>query len=308
MPLRHKIASFALAFVAVVLAASVAFAQVTPDTPDLSVAAAGHGKIRVTVTAGATGAPEGFEVCYMPAALFALHNNVWPANGWYPGEGWVDYTGLGTLNTWGSATVNFKLAPGEALDVEIGDAQDESGVSGTTTGELVDATQYVVCVYALPSAGGQGSPYSVTLTRATTVQGDNCTFTLGYWKNHTGVWPVSSLTLGTVSYNAVQLLSILNQSVGGNGLISLAHQLITAKLNIANGASPVSIAATITAADAMIGSLVVPPVGTDTLAPGTTSGLTQTLDDFNNGITGPGHCGETSAHPSTWGAVKSLYR
>ena len=64
----------------------------------------------------------------------------------------------------------------------------------------------------------------------------NCTYTLGYWKNHPEAWPVTSLTLGTVSYNQAELLSILNQSAGGNGLVTLAHQLITTLLNQAQGA------------------------------------------------------------------------
>jgi hypothetical protein len=53
---------------------------------------------------------------------------------------------------------------------------------------------------------------------------------------------------------------------------------------------------------------VVPPVGPGYLAPATTSGLTQTLDDYNNGVIGPGHCGTVPAEDSTWGGVKSLYR
>ena len=136
----------------------------------------------------------------------------------------------------------------------------------------------------------------------------NCTFTQGYWKNHPGVWPVPSLTLGTVAYTQAQLLAIFGQPAAGNGLISLAHQLIAAKLNIANGADPTAISATILAADALIGGLVVPPVGAGFLAPASTSALTQALDDYNNGLTGPGHCGETPARTATWGQVKTLYR
>ena len=68
-----------------------------------------------------------------------------------------------------------------------------------------------------------------------------CALTQGYWKNHTEAWPVSSLTLGSVSYTAADLESILEQPVGSdpsaNGLIALAHQLIAAKLNAAAGTS-----------------------------------------------------------------------
>jgi cysteine-rich repeat protein len=114
---------------------------------------------------------------------------------------------------------------------------------------------------------------------------------LGFWKNHTDVWPVSSLTLGSVSYSKEELLSILQSPVAGNGLIQLAHQLIAAKLNGAQGADSSSVSGAIADADALIGSLVVPPIGGDALRPGTTSALTSALDSFNSGLTGPGHCG-----------------
>jgi len=85
----------------------------------------------------------------------------------------------------------------------------------------------------------------------------------------------------------------LRRSVQGNGLVSLAHQLIAAKLNRATGASvPASVATAITNADAMIGGLVVPPVGSGFLSTSSTSSLTTTLDTYNNGDTpgGPPHC------------------
>ena len=42
----------------------------------------------------------------------------------------------------------------------------------------------------------------------------------------------------------------------------------------------------------LIGALVVPPVGSGTLHPSQTSGLTDTLDAFNTGLIGPGACPE----------------
>ena len=305
MRIRHSISSLSMSLVALTLFAATSFAAPL-DTPTISAVSLGHAKARLTITAGASGAPNGFEVCYMPAALFAQYGG-WPATGWWPEEGWVTYTGIGTLNTWGAQQVDFKLAAGQSIDVEIGDAFDETGVAGTL-GELKDATDWVVCVFAVGGGGFQKSPYSPNLLGTTTPQGENCTFTIGYWKNHTDVWPPGNLTLGTVVYTPAQLLSILNQPVAGNGLVSLAQQLIAAKLNIANGADATSIAATITAADNLIGGLVVPPVGGGFLAPATTSALTQALDDYNNGVTGPGHCGSTPTRTSTWGGVKTIVR
>jgi len=163
---------------------------------------------------------------------------------------------------------------------------------------------------AVAHGGGMNtdSPLSMTVRHATSTQGEDCTYTIGYWKNHTDRWPLTSLTLGTVSYSATQLLAILNQSVSGNGLVSMAHQLIGAKLNVANGANPTSIAATITAADAQIGGLVVPPVGSGYLSPSSTSAKTQALDDFNNGLLGPNHCGSTPVRTTSWGSLKAIAR
>jgi hypothetical protein len=98
-------------------------------------------------------------------------------------------------------------------------------------------------------------------------------YTQGFWKNHSDVWPLQSLTLGAVSYSESQLLQILNHPAQGNGLVILAHQLIAAKLNIANGADPTLVQQTVIDADSMIGGLIVPPVARNTtrerLAPDT---------------------------------------
>lgn len=287
--------------------ASIARAQGAPDPVSIQAVDAGHGKIRLTVTAGPSGAPDGFEVCWMEASLFNSYGNVWPPP-WVRGEGWDNYVGVGTLNTWGQSSVNFKLAPNQTLDIEVGDTYDETGVTGTRMSELTDGASYALCAYAIGSAGGPGSALSVTLSQSTTIQGSNCTFTQGYWKTHASAWPVLSLTLGTVTYTQSQLLSIFNAPVVGNGLIALAHQLIAAKLNIAAGADPSPVVAAITAADAQIGGLVVPPVGSGSLTTASTSAKSQSLDDFNNGVIGPGHCGTTPTHVSTWGSLKTLYR
>jgi hypothetical protein len=118
--------------------------------------------------------------------------------------------------------------------------------------------------------------------------GSGCTFTQGYWKNHAEAWPVSSLMLGTVSYSKAQLLQIFKTEVKGNGLISLAHQLIAAKLNVAKGADPTAISAAIAQADLLIGSKNVLSGGY--IHPSQTSALNDKLDEYNRGVIGPGHC------------------
>ena len=72
-----------------------------------------------------------------------------------------------------------------------------------------------------------------TATRTPTSTPGVCVRGQGYWKNHPDQWPVTELQLGNVTYTQQQLLDILHESVRGNGLLILAHQLIAALLNIA---------------------------------------------------------------------------
>jgi hypothetical protein len=120
----------------------------------------------------------------------------------------------------------------------------------------------------------------------------------GYWKNHPSAWPVTTLQLGNVTYTQDQLLSILHQPVRGNGLVLLAHQLIAAELNIANGADGSCIQQTLADAGALIGDLVVPPVGSGYLRPGDVSALADTLDQYNEGMLCAPACGDQGPKPT----------
>lgn len=126
-------------------------------------------------------------------------------------------------------------------------------------------------------------------SRENPILAGDCTLTQGYWKNHPAAWPVNSLELGQRTYSKAEALSILGRPVQGNGLLSLSHQLIASKLNVVSGATN-AVASAIADADALIGSKVVPPVGTDSVSTASTASLVQALDDYNTGKTGPGHC------------------
>jgi cysteine-rich repeat protein len=150
----------------------------------------------------------------------------------------------------------------------------------------------LLAVAGCGTATNSGTPSLDDVTAST-----DCTLTQGYWKNHPGAWPLASLSLGTVTYTKAQLLAIFNTPVKGNGLIDLAHQLIAAKLNVAAGASPAVVAAAISSADALIGGLVVPPVGSGSLPTSVTTALVSKLDSYNSGLIGPGHCGNQPPPP-----------
>ena len=131
-----------------------------------------------------------------------------------------------------------------------------------------------------PTATASGTPSATATPTGTPFA---CVRGQGYWKNHPDQWPVTDLQLGNVSYTQEQLLAILHQPVRGNGLLILAHQLIAAKLNIAAGADPSCIQDTIAAADALIGDLVIPPVGDGYLSPRDVGSLAGILGQFNEG-------------------------
>jgi hypothetical protein len=124
-----------------------------------------------------------------------------------------------------------------------------------------------------------------------------CVFSQGYWKNHPEAWPVTELQLGNTTYTQEQLLAILHEPVRGNGLLILAHQEIAAKLNIANGADGSCIQQTLADADALIGNLVIPPIGNGYLRPRDVSPTAGILGDYNEGNLCAPSCDNSSPSP-----------
>lgn len=248
--------------------------------------------INILVTAGVNGAPAGFTVQWLTL-------DEYNANGWSsPLLCDASFSGMPQCSI-------YNLVPGASVSVQIGDTLfDGCGVSSTCANQpLQCGTTYVFRAFAHASGDFSRSPFTPNLQCSTLpCAPPPCTYTQGYWKTHgpaacvtgnnTNVWPASAIPmlLGTVSYTDVQLCSILQTAPAGNGLVQLAHQLIATKLNIANGTDPTDAAAAVAAADALIGGLLVPPVGLGSLPNSATSALTTTLTNYNEGLTGPGHC------------------
>lgn len=117
-----------------------------------------------------------------------------------------------------------------------------------------------------------------------------CTLTVGYWKNHPDAWRVDALTLGNVGYwPKDELLQILDQPANGNGLVSLAQQLIAARLNqerfLEYCPLPSEVYSAMADADALIGWQIVPPfTGAGYMPPSETSALVDALTAFNEGV------------------------
>jgi hypothetical protein len=146
------------------------------------------------------------------------------------------------------------------------------------------------------SVGGIGNPsVDPSNKNQTTFIELFCPLTQGFWKNHSRVWPLTTINLGFISYNTGtaadvnSLLAIFDTPVRGNANISLEHQLIAAELNVAAGVNPAPVQATINAAIAALISSGGANVSDASALGQLMESLANTLDAFNSG-TLPGVC------------------
>jgi hypothetical protein len=100
---------------------------------------------------------------------------------------------------------------------------------------------------------------SITCNQTITIRDDGlCPATPGYWKNHRHRWPVSSLMVGGVTYNATQLDRLLSnklpngQNAGSDMSAALAKFVISATFNVMSGSDPQGIQPVLDAANAFL--------------------------------------------------------
>lgn len=137
---------------------------------------------------------------------------------------------------------------------------------------------------------------------------DGCTFTIGYWKNHAGFGPQADMVSGLLPVwlgtaegaqslhvtTAAMAVDVLVQKTYGrpsNGITKLYAQLLGAKLNIATGAGYSDVDDIIAAADEFLAEH--DWMDWDGLSIGDRNMVLNwhdMLDDYNNGLIGPGHC------------------
>ena len=120
-----------------------------------------------------------------------------------------------------------------------------------------------------------------------------CTLTQGYWKTHAKynkkkydpTWGKLSNGANTVFFSGDTYIEVLwTNSKGGNEYIILAHQYIAAELNQLNDASiPPDAESAFNQAAKLFN-------GTETADRSVWITLSEILDDYNNGLIGPGHC------------------
>lgn len=198
---------------------------------------------------------------FVTGGVLSLTLNI-DANGTFSGgsftmTGVVDSYGspllTGNVTNYGIADLNTAVGGTDRLEVAMtangGSLLSVMGGSGASLGVIIalENSTYSGSFGAdWNSAVVAGDLGPLPVTPPTSASG---TGTIGYWKNHPAAWPVSSLILGNVSYTNSQALSILGMAVKGDKSISLAQQLIAAKLNVLIGNPSGCINATIAASD-----------------------------------------------------------
>lgn len=120
------------------------------------------------------------------------------------------------------------------------------------------------------------------------VEPTDCPLNFAYWKKNENEFPANAIpmTLGTSNtYSASQLTNLLNAAPGGDVSILLARQLISAKLNIANGSPvPEGLLDLLADADNAIGTASLPMnVKANTSLGKTMQNLTNSIAKYNNG-------------------------
>lgn len=162
-----------------------------------------------------------------------------------------------------------------------------------------------------------------TLTAEWTINVDvpcmGCTLTPGYWKTHSTYGPAKYdeawMNLGDADGDLASegqdegffksgqnYYQVLWTSPGGNAYYILARAYIAAKLNVLDGAaSPQDVKNALAAAEVLFNTYTPTQVakmkGSDSTRKQFIS-LAGTLDNYNNGLTGPGHCSEDSTSGS----------
>jgi hypothetical protein len=161
----------------------------------------------------------------------------------------------------------------------------------------------------LTESGGAQRTAGASVDIVTPACPTGCTLTIGYWKTHAGftgrnadrVTELLPQSLGTAGgartiqvTTATQAVGVLGMDLYGapsNGITKLYAQMLAARLNIARGADGSAVSGPMTAANAFLATR-----GHADWASLTRAQRDQVLswmtafDNYNNGLTGPGHC------------------
>lgn len=214
----------------------------------------------------------------------------------------------------GNADVDFANAVISEVDEEVTVTDDKYGSLGTFTGS--GSTSYsLTIVYTdcgeydfintatfttndTSTTGSDSHPIKVTVPCA-----GGCTLTQGYWKTHSDRGPapyddawknVGALEEDTAFYlSGKTWYQVFWTPPAGNAYYNLAHQYMAAKLNVLNGASTTAaVDAALAGANTLLSAQGVNDTTLSAAERKLALAYASTLDQYNNGLIGPGHCSE----------------
>jgi hypothetical protein len=116
-----------------------------------------------------------------------------------------------------------------------------------------------------------------------------CTYTPGYWKTHPEAWP-STFQPDDPAGNGQTVMEALWTPPRGSAWHQLAHQYIAALLNSEAGASSPQAVKEAIGQGFFLLALGPELVNGNKEPRQSARSYAETLDDYNNGIIGPGHC------------------
>jgi hypothetical protein len=161
--------------------------------------------------------------------------------------------------------------------------------------------QYQVTNQASIMASDSGATQSANSTVNISVPCVGCTLSQGYWKTHSNYGPapyddtwalLPSGAATTFFLSGQTCYGILWTGVKGNAYYNLAKAYITAKLNKLNGAaSTLNVNSTLTWAENFFNHYG-PSANLSTSLRANALNYASLLDQYNNGLIGPGHCSE----------------
>lgn len=209
----------------------------------------------------------------------------------------------------GGPTTNLSLADGECAVLAETTVLGPGNISVTTT-ELSDPAIVLDSMVATTNiifnpGGTRGAPITGTATFNGTFNGDRgilieyynsvappppppptgCTYTLGYWKNHTNVWPAPYTPGATFYASGKSWLTVLGTPPKGNVYYIVAHQFIAATLNSVGATVPANVQTAMNDAN----TYFLNPAGSP-LTKSQLTAISTLLDDYNNGRLGVPHC------------------
>jgi hypothetical protein len=116
----------------------------------------------------------------------------------------------------------------------------------------------------------------------------NCTYTMGYWRTYPDAWLIENIIIGDYSFTKAEAIVIL-ENEARDTTTRLLQQFITALLNKLKGADSSAVEETLVRTSDWL-TANSPEVDLTQEQLSEALELVSELEDYNNGVIGPGHC------------------